>query len=322
MGTTTGESYEGHCPNCSAPLKGQYCYQCGQNQRGMDRVFWSLLSEALDNIFSVDSRTAKTLFAVLCRPGFITKEYLAGRRARYLPPLRLYLFASLLFFLLLSIQNTFSGQTNSEQANSGQANSGQTSITFGTAASESELLQQNQTRAAANAELSKLTTRVTLPWLTDEQNQKLTERLEIQVAKAIAAAKEDPRELAGKLLDTIPPSLFILLPIFALMLKLAYLGTGRYYTQHLIMAVHNHSFIFLILSLKSLLIPLEHFLVIDLLASLLLAWIPLYLYLSLSSVYGQGYFRTALKFVVLSALYLLFFSFTTVLSLLAGVMTL
>ena len=317
MGTTTGESNEAHCPNCSAPLNGQYCYQCGQNQRGMDRVFWSLLSEALDNIFSVDSRTAKTLFAVLCRPGFITKEYLAGRRARYLPPLRLYLFASLLFFLLLSIQNTFSGQTNSEQANSGQTN-----ITFGTAASESELLQQNQTRAAANAELSKLTTRVTLPWLTDEQNQKLTERLEVQVAKAIAAGKEDPRELAGKLLDTIPPSLFILLPIFALMLKLAYLGTGRYYTQHLIMAVHNHSFIFLILSLKSLLIPLERFLIIDLLASLLLAWIPLYLYLSLSSVYGEGYFQTALKFVVLSVLYLLLFSFTTVLSLLAGVMTL
>ena len=218
---------------------------------------------------------------------------------------------------MLSIQNTFSGQTNSEQANSGQTN-----ITFGTAASESELLQQNQTRAAANAELSKLTTRVTLPWLTDEQNQKLTERLEVQVAKAIAAGKEDPRELAGKLLDTIPPSLFILLPIFALMLKLAYLGTGRYYTQHLIMAVHNHSFIFLILSLKSLLIPLERFLIIDLLASLLLAWIPLYLYLSLSSVYGQGYFQTALKFVVLSVLYLLLFSFTTVLSLLAGVMTL
>jgi len=285
----------------------------------MDRFFWSLVSEAFENIFSFDSRTARTLFALFFRPGFLAAEYVAGRRARYIQPLRLYLIASILFFLFLSAQNLFSAQSPVTFITNGAG------VEVSTQDSEQQPAQDTEKDAAyveADSAIDDIHANVQLPGLSAEQNTKLGNRLEAQARKAVELAKEDPSELISLLLDIAPPVLFILLPIFALILKLAYLGSGRFYTQHLILAVHNHSFIFLALLLEGLLTSVEQSIGTEIPSTVLSIWIPIYMYMSLLRVYGQGYFITMVKFMGLGFLYISLFSSTFLLSLLAGVMTL
>lgn len=87
------------CPNCGSEAVGEYCSACGQSQRSMDRSAWHLLRESLEDLLSVEGRAFRTLRPLLLRPGALTADYLAGRRAHYTPPFRLYLVASAAFFL-------------------------------------------------------------------------------------------------------------------------------------------------------------------------------------------------------------------------------
>ena len=88
------------CLNCGAALRGQYCGNCGQ--RGNSRLIslWELVRDAFGDLFELDSRLWRTVLPLLVRPGLLTADYLAGRRARYMPPFRMYLVLSLLFFVV------------------------------------------------------------------------------------------------------------------------------------------------------------------------------------------------------------------------------
>ena len=89
------------CENCHLPLSGPFCANCGQEADSKLKYFWVVIMHLLDDIFSFDSRASRTLFPLLTRPAFLTNEYFAGRRVHYVPPLRLYLFISIVFFLTL-----------------------------------------------------------------------------------------------------------------------------------------------------------------------------------------------------------------------------
>ena len=86
------------CHNCEATLAGRWCHACGQDSRDPLRDFGALTGEFLDSVFGWDSRLGRTLRLLFGSPGALTTEFVAGRRARYLGPLRLYLIASVLFF--------------------------------------------------------------------------------------------------------------------------------------------------------------------------------------------------------------------------------
>ena len=88
------------CLNCGAQLVGQYCGQCGQRATSRFISIWELLRDAFGDMFELDSRLWRTLLPLLIRPGLLTKDYLEGRRARYMPPFRMYLVLSLLFFVI------------------------------------------------------------------------------------------------------------------------------------------------------------------------------------------------------------------------------
>src|SRR5210317_1901963 len=89
-----------NCLNCGTELRGQYCGSCGQRARGRLISLWELLQDALGDIFEIDSRLWRTLIPLLIRPGKLTLDYLEGRRARYMPPFRMYLVLSVLFFVV------------------------------------------------------------------------------------------------------------------------------------------------------------------------------------------------------------------------------
>ena len=88
------------CLNCGATLRGQYCGNCGQRARTRLISLWELIRDAFGDLFELDSRIWQTLIPLLVRPGKLTYEYLAGRRARYMPPFRMYLVMSLVFFVI------------------------------------------------------------------------------------------------------------------------------------------------------------------------------------------------------------------------------
>ncbi len=87
------------CKNCNSELVGLYCSECGQ-KKIENFTFTELVKDFFDNIFSLDSRLFQTLKFLIIRPGFLTNEYWSGKRITYLPPFRLYLLTSILFFFI------------------------------------------------------------------------------------------------------------------------------------------------------------------------------------------------------------------------------
>jgi hypothetical protein len=92
-----------HCLNCNHPLQQEdnYCSQCGQENNDRRVSFKELVIEVLSNLFSFDSQFARSIIPFLFKPGFLTREFLAGKRRRYIHPLRLYFAVSFVFFLLV-----------------------------------------------------------------------------------------------------------------------------------------------------------------------------------------------------------------------------
>jgi hypothetical protein len=331
-----------HCPNCDAPVTGQYCSNCGQIQKDIRRFFLALVNEALDDIFSLNSRTSKTLVALIFRPGFLTKQYLIGKRVSYVQPLRLYFVTSIAFFLLLSIINIVSpapgliinsdnGAVQQQTTKTGNANQApaQALETVPTETKEStENQQQSDNIEGALDEIDKSFDEdeidVNVGILSAEHNEQLKQLFRAQFKKVKQLLNEgQTNELISVFLETAPPIIFCLLPLFALLLKLHYLFRGLYYTEHLIFAVHNHSFIFLMLLINS----ITDFLlggntgIAENVSLVISIWIPVYLWLSLKRVYDQGKFFTTLKFITLLISYGVLLGIAMILTVLIGIAT-
>lgn len=88
------------CLNCGSTLSGQYCGNCGQRAQTRLISIWQLLREAFGDLLELDSRLWRTLIPLTIRPGKLTRDYLEGRRARFMPPFRTYLVLSIVFFLV------------------------------------------------------------------------------------------------------------------------------------------------------------------------------------------------------------------------------
>lgn len=91
------------CANCGAPLSGEYCVQCGQSNEDVKRNFVPLLNDTLDGLFQWDGRLLTTVREIFVRPGEVARDYMDGKRARFTPPVRLYLIASLIFFIGIAL---------------------------------------------------------------------------------------------------------------------------------------------------------------------------------------------------------------------------
>src|SRR5262245_2906694 len=102
------------CPNCSTPVTGRFCPNCGQRQGVTHTSIARVIRDVLEEQFSLDAPLPRTLVALFFRPGLLTREYMSLRIARYVPPLRLYLACSVIFFLFLSLVSARSIQIDPE----------------------------------------------------------------------------------------------------------------------------------------------------------------------------------------------------------------
>src|SRR5258706_15515168 len=94
------------CANCGAPLNGPFCQACGQKAASRNISLHDFFHEAFHEFSHVDNKIVRTLRLLLMKPGELTREFLSGRRQHYVPPLRLYLTCSLIFFALAAVAPT------------------------------------------------------------------------------------------------------------------------------------------------------------------------------------------------------------------------
>lgn len=299
MAGTLTERRQRLCKNCLSAVTGIYCAQCGQKQRSAVRHFGQMVGEFLDDVLNIDTKLLNTLKPLLFRPGFLSLEYYAGRRVRYVSPLKLYFFMSLFAFFLIQ-QSIDLGASDPDfiqiqnEADAGQnadAKSNQNFISFGNKPWDAE------------------TNPLVFSWLPDAGNTLLNAR--IGKLNTLLVEKRW-LDLAHAVLAATPQALLILLPIFAGMLKLLYLYKRRLFMEHLILALHNHAFLLFAIILLVLSTGLQQWFgigtpIANALAQfsvLLTAWVPLYFLVSLKTVYRQRWPATMFKFSLAGIIYL------------------
>jgi hypothetical protein len=223
-----GKDVRSACLNCHTPLAGVYCHSCGQKDQPAVLPLRAIAGESIAEVFSLDGRLFRTLRMLFRKPGFLTSEYLAGRRAAWVAPLRLYLLVSVVYFLVLGL-------------------TGFDTFFF---------------------------------------------------------AGSSPGSPAYRYTRLLPKVMFVILPAFALLLKLLY--PRRLYFEHLVTSLHLHSITFALLAVHTILIStwdkapswlrLIVFILIDVPAQLA---VFVYFFLTLRCVYGSSRVLTALKMVLL-----------------------
>ena len=234
-----------HCLNCSTPLRGQYCGHCGQRSRSRLISLWELIRDAFGDLFELDSRLWQTVVPLLLRPGRLTHDYLQGRRARFMPPFRMYLVMSVIFFVVAFFDPReefglfFEPATDAELSASGDAGGGQGGVVIFSNSGEDAVEDDCAIDAADIDELPGFLAR------------RLSEERLRQVCEQIIADKG--KNVTRKVLDSTPAALIVLLPFMAIALKALYPLSRRYYVEHLLFFIHLHAFVFLILTLQILL---------------------------------------------------------------------
>ncbi|NMP29984.1 DUF3667 domain-containing protein [Thalassotalea sp. M1531] len=388
------------CENCHAQVNGMYCSQCGQSVESTLKYFWTVILHLLDDIFSFDSRANRTLIPLVFRPGFLTKEYIAGRRVHYVPPLRLYLFISIVFFISLQYfidteeASNFKSNANNadviqqietklttidhlietspnEQASSLRKQKQQLEhIKADIAQNEddnlsslaSQLAQlsldeslhdqpmqkekydklKKQLELARNAEKkakpkgftigNNKDGSFTLPFLSDSENIKLGKIVDGLETKANKAFFEDPKKLVEAVIGKMPQIMFVLMPLFAVLLKVMFIFSKRLYLEHLTVALHSHSFIFFSILLAELSGLARKFLfdnsyetagdLFNVIQMCIFIWIPVYLFLMQKRVYQQGTLLTTVKYMFIGSIYIIMIGFSAAIAFIWGVVDL
>jgi hypothetical protein len=234
------EPTHGDCANCGAALAGPFCAQCGQSAEALKRPVWEFIEHTLEVLLDFDTRGLKTVRALL-KPGEITAQYLAGHRARFVPPVRLYILVSLLFFLAIWATNTAIVQFYDARGMAGVPVNGPG---LGTKLL-SPLDPKLTVGAAAAAEKIHV-------FDVDGHAPGWAQRVSAGLQRGAA----EPKLLNEHLSDLFPKTMFAFVPFFALLSRLLYLRRGRYLVEHVVFALHFHTFAFLLLTALILLRPI------------------------------------------------------------------
>lgn len=362
------------CPNCGAPAHGPFCYACGQSEKGMIRHLSEVMVDLADIVFNVDSRIFRSLWDLYFRPGYLTTEYLAGRRARYVTPFRLFFFLSIIAFfsiqaslpeidpndIQLGNNDSIAAATTAEAVNqqvertveSLQTAKAVTGVNEKTirkledriasvrerGAERIKEIEAHDAAVAAGKEPpgDKQEPTVTMfeidgkpwdlkanplhvDWLSDGLNARLNNTVE-HMRENLLSWKKDPSRLVAGWFAVLPQTLFVVMPLFAVLLKVFYLFKRRLYMEHLLVALHSHAFIFMsVLVILALAVLGDLASGVPALKALLgwlgtAAWIWLFLYLLLMQkrVYRQGWWMTILKYCVIGWCYSIFLTLALV----------
>lgn len=199
------------CKNCETKFEGHFCPHCGQSVRDLDMPFKVLVLDIMANMWAFDTRVFKTLKSLIFKPGEMASDFVVGKRERYMPPFRIYIFVSIILFLLLNI------------ATSRQLDKTQNNIT---ASEKSEVkggINNNFVNQVKNSTQNTEKSREVINSILDKKDYYIS-----------------------RFFSILSWSLFLLMPLYAFFLWVLFRKHQKYYLAHFIYAVNQHTFLFLI----------------------------------------------------------------------------
>lgn len=337
------------CPNCDAEMAGAYCAECGQARDTHRRTVWRLIKDYTEDLISFDSRVLRTLRALILMPGELPLAFREGRTQRYVPPIRLYLFVSLLFFLFLSTTGIALMQfsikiesyrlTHDARGTVLRTENGITKPVPGLRADANGDVYAIENKKdedvtgpikmpgmKADGSLTNTLNDVPVffqrigsvhPNLTPEQRANLAtatkdEQEEISkqegnwfergIYSATQKLQNDPAALNGPLMTWIPRILFILLPLYAMVLFLFYVRKRKsfYFVDHLVFSLNVHTAAFVVLILAAIAAQVIDGLWVGAFVFLSLA---VYVLLAMKRFYAQSWLMTVVKWISVGFIY-------------------
>jgi hypothetical protein len=377
--TTRAIAATRRCENCHADLQGKFCHDCGQSVHNPIRHAGHAVEEFFEAFWHLDGRVFRTL-RDLVSPGRVAIHYLAGHRARYIAPLRLFVVLSLLTFFIGSAavhvesdainvtgvdevraastveeverlrDNAVAaiGQARTEAGNTPGVDPALVAaeVRIRSAAANrivelggrSDADPSNRTEPAPPAEPERLQFNVmghtgawhatenpvVVGWWPGFANDWLNRKVGNLEKNMQSMGVADADTWVQAIMSAAPSALFLLVPVFALLLKVAYLFTRRLYLEHLVVALYSHASLLIMLSLTFVLTALGDMvasrwagIVIGLALTAVILWMPTYLLLMQKRVYGQAWWLTLLKYSVVGFIYFVMLAVATVLMFLA-----
>ena len=297
---------DSNCLNCGTTVTGKYCQNCGQENIEVKETFFQIVYHFIEDITHFDGKLIKTLKYLITKPGFLTKEYVSGKRASYIHPIRMYLFISAIFFLFI-----FSGEQKLVDVNTKQSNSSK--IVFGDST--------YGTLAAYDSAQSKLPKQKKDNWLTSKlikQQIIINNKFGNEQNKILAALIDNFKHNFSKIL-------YLSLPIFAFFLWILYKRNRSYYfADHMIFSIHLYCAYFIIIFIFTLLDLVVKFFTpsTGILEFFFFSSLLLYFYKAIRNFYGQSRKKTILKFILINILNLFSFMFLFLVLILLSLFTL
>lgn len=362
--------HESDCLNCGTVLEGKFCHNCGQENLQIKESFGHMMNHAISDYFHFDHQFFHTLKPLFFKPGMLTNEYMAGRRVQFLHPVKMYIFISLVYFLLVFKENKEAAKIEHQQITT-EKTKDSVNRQVEKNINENKNLTPEQKKIALTAvgKSKGYHVRKNIPVsptikkqkdsTADEDNddtvastgiggtttddttyaqylatqKKLPpadrdgwlERYYNQKAFALNDHRINKKELIKEgIKHNFPKMMFILLPLFALILKIAFWRNKKFYVEHLIYSFHLHCFVFLFLTIIMLLkmvIPDTWTDVNDWINSLSYLIILWYIYRSLRVVYNRSRGRTISKMFGMSIAYSIAFGICLMLLILITTLT-
>jgi hypothetical protein len=329
------ERKEKNCLNCNAVVQGRYCHICGQENIETKESAWHLVTHFFQDITHFDGKFFTSLKYLIFKPGYLPREYMNGRRASHLNPVRMYVFTSAFFFLIFFSIFKFNPVKNVETiVDNGKTKAPVSFIKKMDAATYKafvdELVKNDsamrfaydttkyfkyldstlkanggrikftpsnyKTLAEYNSALAHGKKHNWFEKMMVRRQFALNEKFNND-GKAMIAAVID------KLIHAIPQILFITLPLFALLLKLLYMRRKQfYYVNHAIFTLHLFIFIFIAMLVTfglSKLIEAFNWYWLSAVNTAIALAIFVYNYKAMRNFYGQGRPKTIIKFILL-----------------------
>ena len=341
-GKDTGPSLT-HCENCGAELQGHWCAHCGQPAIEYRRSFRHVVADLLNEFLNWDSKFFTTIALLLLKPWRLTNEFLAGKRVRHVNPLRLYLLASIIFFFAVNYGakgiHVDPSKLGAKDRAELEADLKNTDLPPEAREKLEELLRESSptpapsplTREPSAAAAPTASPDMPSPQPSGSANGqkkygKLGERpfVAFDDAKSTtpferwieARAKEKMGEHGTKmglfiatLFNNLPYMMLCCIPLFAFVLKILYIRRRIFYIDHLIYALHIHTFFYTAIMLIVLAtIGLNHVAPGPIAGWLItVLWIAFVtqILLSIRFVYRQGWFLSIFKFIFGGFVYLM-----------------
>lgn len=283
---------ETNCLNCGAEVKGKFCPECGQANIETRENFFHLVGHFISDYLHFDNKFFKSLLYLFTKPGFLTRQYWEGKRVRYIQPLRLFFFITVIFVLVTtSFYHRFGDELKSRMIHS-----------------DSTFIKYDTTRLAGLND----STEIYVPSAKDTLTVKEIKESKVKEARML----KKMRSGVDSFFIYLKYVMFFLLPVYALLFKLLYIRRKTFYVDQLVYVMHLQSFAFCVLMIL-LFLPFIFPESLTILQRIVMVAIFVYVGLSFRYLYMQPWWKTILKSLI--ATFLLFFVTIITMVIFAGV---